>query len=37
MKMTPNGTTIADPQDAGQMDICGFDTNVPQILREFCK
>lgn len=30
-----NSHTIADPQDPGMMDIFGFDTSQPQIVREF--
>ena len=29
--------TIADPKDAGMMDIAGFDSAVPQILADFVK
>lgn len=27
--------TIADPKDPGMLDICGFDSAVPQVIREF--
>ena len=30
-----NDFTIADPSDAGMMDIAGLDSNVPKILAEF--
>ncbi len=30
-----SGFTIADPDDAGMMDIAGLDANVPKILSEF--
>jgi len=30
-----NPYTVADPTDPGQMDIVGFDTNVPNIIRSF--
>merc|ERR1719370_1849048 len=30
-----NGFTIADPHDAGMMDIVGFDANVPELISEF--
>ncbi|MFL5734624.1 MAG: TROVE domain-containing protein [Chloroflexia bacterium] len=33
--MTSNGFTIADPDDAGQMDVVGFDTAVPQLMSDF--
>jgi 60 kDa SS-A/Ro ribonucleoprotein len=33
--MTATGTSIADPNDPGSLDIAGFDTNVPQVIRDF--
>ncbi|XP_046844082.1 60 kDa SS-A/Ro ribonucleoprotein-like [Xenia sp. Carnegie-2017] len=33
--MTSNGVTIADPEDSGMLDIVGFDSAVPQVIREF--
>lgn len=33
--MTSNGFTIADPDDAGMMDVVGFDTAVPQVMADF--
>jgi 60 kDa SS-A/Ro ribonucleoprotein len=33
--MVSNGFTIADPDDAGMLDVVGFDTAVPQLLIEF--
>jgi 60 kDa SS-A/Ro ribonucleoprotein len=33
--MTANEFTIADPDDAGMLDVAGFDTATPQILSEF--
>ena len=27
--------SIADPKDAGMMDICGFDGSVPQVINDF--
>jgi 60 kDa SS-A/Ro ribonucleoprotein len=33
--MTATGTSIADPNDAGSIDIAGFDTNVPQVISNF--
>ena len=32
---TPTIFTIADPKDAGMMDIVGFDTNGPSIIHDF--
>jgi 60 kDa SS-A/Ro ribonucleoprotein len=33
--MTSNGFTIADPDDAGMLDVVGFDTAVPQLMSDF--
>jgi len=33
--MTSNGFSIADPKDGGMLDVVGFDTSVPQVMREF--
>jgi len=33
--MALNDFTIADPTDRGMLDIAGFDTNAPDIIREF--
>jgi 60 kDa SS-A/Ro ribonucleoprotein len=33
--MTANDFTIADPDDAGMLDVVGFDPNTPQIIAEF--
>ncbi len=33
--MVSNGFSIADPNDAGMMDVVGFDTNVPQLMADF--
>lgn len=30
-----NEFTIADPNDAGMLDLVGFDSNVPEVLRQF--
>lgn len=30
-----NGFTIADPDDAGQMDFCGLDASLPHVLSAF--
>ncbi len=35
MGMCSNGFTIANPNDPGMLDVVGFDTSVPQALREF--
>jgi 60 kDa SS-A/Ro ribonucleoprotein len=35
--MTPTEFTIADPNDPGSMDICGFDSAVPNLLNEFSR
>jgi 60 kDa SS-A/Ro ribonucleoprotein len=34
---TATGFTIADPSDAGMLDVCGFDTNVPAVLADFAR
>ena len=33
--MTSNGFTIADPNDAGMLDVVGLDTSVPQLMADF--
>ena len=33
--MTATQFTIADPGDAGMLDLCGFDTAAPQLMSEF--
>lgn len=33
--MVSNGFTIADPNDAGMLDVVGFDTSVPRVLADF--
>ena len=33
--MTSNGFSIADPNDAGMMDVVGFDAAAPQVIAEF--
>ncbi|VDM53460.1 unnamed protein product [Angiostrongylus costaricensis] len=35
MGMTATDFTIADPEDAGMLDIVGFDSAVPTLLRDF--
>ncbi|KAG6933775.1 TROVE domain family member 2 [Chelydra serpentina] len=33
--MASNGFTIADPDDRGMLDICGFDTGALDVIRNF--
>jgi 60 kDa SS-A/Ro ribonucleoprotein len=33
--MTSNGFTIADPKDAGMLDVVGFDASAPKLISEF--
>ncbi len=33
--MVSNGFTIADPDDAGMLDVVGFDTATPQVMADF--
>ena len=33
--MVSNGFTIADPNDAGMLDVVGFDTATPSIIADF--
>jgi len=35
--MTATDFTIADPKDAGMLDVVGFDTAAPQVMSEFIK
>jgi len=35
--MTSNGFSISDPDDAGMMDVVGFDSSVPQIMSDFVR
>lgn len=35
--MVSNGFTIADPKDAGMMDVVGFDTATPQLMADFAR
>lgn len=35
--MTSTGFTIADPQDAGMLDVVGFDATAPNVITEFSK
>ena len=33
--MVSNGFTIADPKDAGMLDVVGFDTATPDLMSDF--
>jgi 60 kDa SS-A/Ro ribonucleoprotein len=33
--MASNGFSIADPRDAGMLDVVGFDTATPQVIADF--
>lgn len=35
--LTSTGFSIADPRDAGMMDVVGFDTSAPQLIADFSK
>ena len=35
--MVSNMHTIADPNDAGMLDVVGFDTAVPQLISDFIR
>lgn len=35
--MTATGFTIADPSDAGMLDVVGFDAAVPSLITEFAR
>lgn len=35
--MTSNGFSIADPDDAGMLDVVGFDTSVPALISTFAQ
>lgn len=35
--MVSNGFTIADPNDAGMLDVVGFDTTTPALMAEFIR
>lgn len=37
MAMSASGNTIADPSDAGMMDVVGFDASVPTLLAAFAQ
>jgi 60 kDa SS-A/Ro ribonucleoprotein len=35
--MASNGFTIADPEDAGMLDVVGFDASAPQLIADFAR
>jgi 60 kDa SS-A/Ro ribonucleoprotein len=35
--MTATGFSIADPEDAGMLDVVGFDAGVPSLITEFAR
>ena len=35
--MTSNGFSIADPNDAGMLDVVGFDTSAPPVIADFAR
>jgi 60 kDa SS-A/Ro ribonucleoprotein len=35
--MTATNFTIADPSDAGMLDVVGFDTAAPQVMADFAR
>jgi 60 kDa SS-A/Ro ribonucleoprotein len=35
--MTSTGFTIADPSDAGMLDVVGFDAGVPSVMADFAR
>lgn len=35
--LVSNGFTIADPNDAGALDVCGFDSAVPALMADFIR
>ena len=35
--MVSNGFTIADPNDAGMLDVVGFDTATPEVIADFAR
>jgi 60 kDa SS-A/Ro ribonucleoprotein len=35
--MTSSGFTIADPNDNGMLDVCGFDASVPSVIADFVR
>lgn len=37
VSMTATNCSIANPEDAGQLDVVGFDTATPAVISNFCK
>ena len=35
--MASNGFSIADPTDAGMLDVVGFDTATPPVIADFAR
>ncbi len=35
--MASNGFTIVDPEDAGMLDVVGFDASAPQLIADFAR
>lgn len=35
--MTSNGFSIADPEDAGALDVVGFDSAMPVVMADFVR
>jgi 60 kDa SS-A/Ro ribonucleoprotein len=35
--MTSTGFSIADPADAGMMDVVGFDSATPELISDFAR
>ena len=35
--MVSNGFSIADPNDAGMLDVVGFDAAMPQLIADFAR
>jgi 60 kDa SS-A/Ro ribonucleoprotein len=35
--MTATGTTIGDVDDAGVLDVVGFDTSAPSLMSDFVR
>lgn len=37
VSMTATNTSICDSDDTLQMDVCGFDSNAPSVISNFCR
>ncbi|MDR1118519.1 MAG: TROVE domain-containing protein [Bifidobacteriaceae bacterium] len=37
VSMVPTGFSIVDPEDAGQLDVAGFDAAVPNVISDFAR